>query len=83
MFIKSKPVKYGIKVWVAANAKNFYTYNMQAYTGKTDGPREKKKGLRVVKGMVCHTYGSGPACEGMHLYEINKVLVFETIPQLD
>jgi hypothetical protein len=24
MFIKSKPVKYGIKVWVAADAKNFY-----------------------------------------------------------
>jgi hypothetical protein len=28
-FIKSKKVKYGIKVWVAAAAKNFYSYNMQ------------------------------------------------------
>jgi len=46
MFIKSKLVKYGIKVWVAASADNFYTYNMQVYTGKTDGPRGKmKKGL--------------------------------------
>jgi len=56
MFIKPKPVKYGIKVWDAANAEKFYTCNTQVYTGKTDGPR-KKKGLRVVKGMVCHTYG--------------------------
>jgi hypothetical protein len=58
MFIKSKPVKYGIKVWVAADAKNFYAYDMQVYTGKTDGTREKKQGLQVVKVMVCHTYGS-------------------------
>jgi len=46
------------KVWVAANAENFYTYNMQVYTGKTDGPREKNKGLQIVKGMVCQTYGT-------------------------
>jgi len=30
---------------------------MQVYTGKSDGVREKKQGLRVVKGMVCHVYG--------------------------
>ena len=59
MFIKSKPVMYGIKVWVAADAKNFYAYNMHVYTGKTDGAREKKQGLQIVKGTVCHTYGSG------------------------
>jgi hypothetical protein len=35
-FIKSKPVKYGIKVWVSAVANNFYVYNIQVYTGKTD-----------------------------------------------
>jgi len=58
MFIKSRLVKYGIKVWVAADAKNFYAYNMQVYTGKTDGAREKQ-GLRVVKGTVCHTCGTG------------------------
>jgi hypothetical protein len=57
-FIKSKPVKYGTKVWVAAVAKNFYSYNMQVYTGKTDGTREKKQDLRVDKGMVCHMYGT-------------------------
>jgi hypothetical protein len=29
VFIKSKPGKYGMKLWVAADAKNFYIYNMQ------------------------------------------------------
>jgi len=28
MFIKSKPRNYGIKLWVAADAKNFYARNM-------------------------------------------------------
>jgi len=27
-FINSKPGKYGIKLWVAADAKNFYACNM-------------------------------------------------------
>ena len=50
-----------MKVWVAANAKNFYAYNMQVHTGTTDRIREKKQGLRVVKDMVCHMYGTGRA----------------------
>ena len=45
-FIKSKPVNYGVKVWVAGVAKNFYAYNMQVYNGKTGGTREKKQDLR-------------------------------------
>ena len=55
MFIKSKPGKFGIKLWVAAKAKNFYACNIQVYTGKSGGVREKKQGLRVVK--ICHMYG--------------------------
>jgi hypothetical protein len=31
MFIKSKPGKYGIKLWLAADAKNFYACNMQEW----------------------------------------------------
>jgi len=49
MFIMSKPGKYGIKLWVAADAKNFYACNMQVYTGKSGGVKEKKQGLPVVK----------------------------------
>ena len=46
------------KVWVAADAKNFYANNMQVYTSTTDRVREKKQDLQVVKGMVCHMYGT-------------------------
>ena len=59
MFIKSKPGKYGIKLWVAADAKNFYACIMQVYAGKNGGIREKKQDLQVVKDMVCRMYGTG------------------------
>jgi len=59
MFIKSKPGKYGIKLWVAADAKNFYACNMQVHTGKSGEAREKKQGLRVVTDVVRHMYGTG------------------------
>ena len=39
---------FGIKLWVAAKAKNFYACNMQVYTGKSGGVREKKQDLQVV-----------------------------------
>jgi hypothetical protein len=45
VFIKSKPGKYGIKLWVAADAKNFYACNIQVYTGESDGVRVKKQDL--------------------------------------
>ena len=54
MFIKSKPGKYGIKLWFAADARIF----MPA-TCKSGGVGGKKQGLRVVKDMVCHMYGTG------------------------
>ena len=58
VFLKSKPGKYGIKLWIAADDTNiFYTCNMQVYTGKNDGVREKEQGLQVVKDMACHQYG--------------------------
>ena len=59
VFIKSKPGKYEIKLWVAADAKNFYPSNMQVDTGKSGGVREKKQGLRIVKDTVCHMCGTG------------------------
>lgn len=58
VFIKLKPGKDGIKVRVPADAKYFYSYNMQVYTDKTDGAREKKHGLWAVKD-VCHINGTG------------------------
>jgi hypothetical protein len=33
-FIKDKPTRWGMKLWVLADAKNGYTYNFEVYTGK-------------------------------------------------
>jgi len=45
VFIKSKPGKYGIKLWITTSAQNFYACNMQVHKGKSGGVREKKQGL--------------------------------------
>ncbi|KRY20360.1 hypothetical protein T12_16594, partial [Trichinella patagoniensis] len=43
--IKSKPGKYGIKVWVAADVEHCYTYNFHGYAGKIyNHPGKKKQG---------------------------------------
>jgi hypothetical protein len=63
MFIKSKLGKYRIEIRVTADTKYFYAYNMQVYTDKTDGAREKKQGLSAVKD-VCHINGTGRGNKG-------------------
>ncbi|XP_029600134.1 piggyBac transposable element-derived protein 4-like [Salmo trutta] len=48
-YIPSKPAKYGIKSWVACDAKSSYAWKMQVYTGKAaGGAPEKNQGARVV-----------------------------------
>jgi len=88
MFIKSKQGKYGIKLWVADEAKNFYVCNMQVYTGKNDGVREKKRGLQVVKYMIRHLYGTRrgvtadnffTSCELANLLLTKKMTVVGTL----
>ena len=70
---ESKPGNYGIKLWVAADAMNFYACNMQVHTGKSDGVREKKQDLQVVKGMVCHTHGTGSGGTSNNLFTSCKL----------
>jgi len=41
-YMKSKPAKYGIKVWAAADVKTSYLYNLQVYTGKLPGNAPEK-----------------------------------------
>ncbi|XP_062310092.1 piggyBac transposable element-derived protein 4-like [Osmerus eperlanus] len=48
-YMPSKPAKYGIKSWVACDAKSSYAWKMQVYTGKQmDGVPERNQGMRVV-----------------------------------
>jgi hypothetical protein len=57
--MKSKLGNCGIKVWVAADAKIFHANKMHLHIGRTDGARDKRQGLRVLKDMVCYIYGNG------------------------
>ncbi|KAL7376340.1 hypothetical protein ABVT39_006069 [Epinephelus coioides] len=48
-YMPSKPAKYGIKSWVACDARSSYAWKMQVYTGKPQGGRpEKNQGTWVV-----------------------------------
>lgn len=59
-YMKSKPARYGIKVWAAADVKTTYLYNLQVYTGKLPGSApEKNQGHRVVCDMMKPLLGTG------------------------
>lgn len=52
-YIKSKPGRYGIKIWAAADVKTSYLCNLQVYTGKAAGSQpERNQGFRVVSDLV-------------------------------
>ncbi|XP_031328259.1 piggyBac transposable element-derived protein 4-like [Photinus pyralis] len=54
VYMKSKPDKYGIKIWALADCETAYTVNMQVYLGKIGNKPEKGQGQRVVLDMVSH-----------------------------
>ena len=58
VYMPSKPDKYGIKVWVLADASNGYCLNFEVYTGKPIGAdRERNQGMRVVLQLTNHLPG--------------------------
>ena len=58
VYMKSKPGRYGIKLWAAADAETSYLLNIQPYTGKLGGIRDINQGARVVKDLVSPFYGT-------------------------
>ncbi|KAG5861670.1 hypothetical protein JTB14_008115 [Gonioctena quinquepunctata] len=54
VYMKSKPDKYGIKLWALCDAANAYTHNLQVYLGKQNNTVERNRGERVVLDMVEH-----------------------------
>ncbi|KAG5863453.1 hypothetical protein JTB14_016225 [Gonioctena quinquepunctata] len=54
VYMKSKPDKYGIKLWALCDAANAYIHNLQVYLGKQNNTVEKNQGKRVVLDMVKH-----------------------------
>ena len=54
-YIPTKPGKYGKKVWVLADNRNYYANKLQVYTGASlDGTREVGQGARVVRDLTAH-----------------------------
>ncbi|XP_034743420.1 piggyBac transposable element-derived protein 4-like [Etheostoma cragini] len=48
-YMPCKPARYGLKSWVACDARSSYAWNMQLYTGKSvSGTPEKNLGSRVL-----------------------------------
>lgn len=63
-YMPNKPAKYGIKMWVACDAKSSYAWNMQVYTGKLPGgASEKNQGMRVVLEMSEGLQGHNITCD--------------------
>ena len=44
-YIKDKPTKWGIKLWVLADSTNGYTYDFNVYIGKAQAQETSAKGL--------------------------------------
>jgi len=54
-YIKSKPDKYGIKLWLCSDAQTYYVFNMNPYLGREesrDNATTHSLGTRVVLGLV-------------------------------
>lgn len=52
-YIPSKPARYGIKVWVACDARTSYAWRIAVYTGKPDGAKQEvNQGKHVVFELV-------------------------------
>ncbi|XP_047206254.1 uncharacterized protein LOC124858308 [Girardinichthys multiradiatus] len=73
----TKPAKYGIKSWVAWDAKSSYAWKMQVYTGKpTSGCPEKNQGVRVVLDVTEGLRGHNVTCDNFFTsYELGQQLL--------
>ncbi|XP_038854857.1 piggyBac transposable element-derived protein 4-like [Salvelinus namaycush] len=76
-YIPRKPAKYGIKSWVACDAKSSYTWKMQVYTGKAaSGGPEKNQGMRVVLDLTKGLSGRNVTCDNFFTsYELGQRLL--------
>lgn len=52
VYMRSKPGRYGIKIWTVADAKTGYILNSQVYTGNVNNQREINQGKGVTLDLV-------------------------------
>ncbi|XP_071029739.1 piggyBac transposable element-derived protein 4-like [Oncorhynchus clarkii lewisi] len=76
-YIPSKPAKYGIKSWVACDAKSSYAWKMQVYTGKAaGGGPEKNQGMRFVLDLTTGLSGRNVTCDNFFTsYDLGQWLL--------
>ena len=67
-FIKNKPVRFGLKLWVLADSLNGYTIDFNVYAGKNGNEEIHENGLgyHVVRKLMTLFFG-----QGYHLYTDN------------
>ncbi len=80
-YIPSKLGKYGIKIWVACDAKTSYAWNLQIYTGKAaSGKPEKNQGKRVVLDMTTGLQGHNITCDNFFTsYDLGQELLWRKL----
>ena len=59
MFIPSKPGKYGLKLWMMADAETFYCADAQLYAGRVGNQADVGQGKRVVLDLSQSISGTG------------------------
>ena len=87
-FIASKPIRFGIKVWVLADSESKYIYRQQLYIGRNPGERaEVGLATRVVKELCTGLEGFGHhlytdnfyTCVDLYQYLFDKIYACGTI----
>lgn len=71
IYMKNKPQKYGIKLWLCCDSVNYYVLNFSIYSGKIGNEREVNQGENVVMNLTSHL-GAG--------YNITTDNFFTSIP---
>ena len=74
-YIRNKPTKWGIKMWVLADSSNAYTCDFDVYIGKAAGRKVSELGLGydVVMKLIATLLDQG--------YQVNSLLTTFTLPQ--
>lgn len=77
IYMPSKPVKYGMKFWVAVDSKTGYVWKIQPYLGKEAGaPSEKNQGQRVVLDLTVGLKGQNVTADNFFgTYELGQALL--------
>lgn len=76
-YLPMKPTKWGVKVWVCAEAETGYIYNFDVYTGKSGKKSEHGLAYDVVMGLMEDLLESGRVLYTDNFY--SSLILFEEL----